>query len=231
MSTDPLDLEHIYDELNAEVELEEYVTQLDQQSDVSPIHASARGSIGTHVTSEAERYSAAGPDALRERDGSYDEDHSTSDDQGIEDNLEELATQEADSPLARVGLTEWQKRCASQYNSFVGLRPALLQSCLIRHALPGRASTCAACGSSAIHVNCWDCQFPECTPYCSVCDAAAHPYARLHRRQSMVSTGFLPLRPLQGVDAAGNLCSRGGFPTKGCQLPWYGYWRNFNALI
>lgn len=219
MSTDPLDLEQIYDELNAEIGLEEHVTQLDQQSDVSPVRASARVLIGTQVTSETERYLAADSDALREQYGCCDEDHSSSDHRGIEDSLEELATQEPGSPLARVGLTEWQKRCASQYNSFVGLRPALLQCCLIRHALPGRASSCAACGSSAIHVNCWDCRFPECTSYCGVCDAAAHPFARLHRRQSMLSTGLLPLRPLQGVDAAGNLCSRGGFPTKGCQLP------------
>ena len=187
MSIDLLDDEHIFDELNAEIELEDYVTHLDQQSDVSPVQASARDIRGTQVTSEAGRYLAADSEALRERYGFSDEDHSTSD-QGIEDSLEELATQEPSSPLSRVGLTEWQKRCASQYNSFVGLRPALLQSLLIRHALPGRASSCAACGSSAIHVNCWDCRFPECTPYCGVCDAAAHPFARLHRRQSLVPT-------------------------------------------
>ena len=170
------------------------------------------------MTSETERNLAADSDALRERDGFCDEHHSTSV-QGIEDSLEELATQESGSPLPRVGLTEWQKRCASQYNSFVGLRPALLQSLLIRHALTGRASSCAACRSSAIHVNCWDCRFPECAPYCGVCDAAAHPFACLHRRQRLVPTYLLPLRPLQGIDAAGNLCIRGGFPSKDRQLP------------
>lgn len=112
------------------------------------------------------------------------------------------------SPLARTDWSTWNKRGNSWNQSFIRLRPTLLQADLMRQAMP-EVTGCDTCGSDIAHILCLDCGFPEGTLLCGGCDRAAHPYAHLHRRQHMVNSRLVPMHPLKNIDAIGNVMRRG----------------------
>ena len=194
---------------------------LDQQSDASLAYQ--QQSTTDRDRNQRRQDHEYSPDAsnLPQNESDYDDGHQ---DMDFLQDLEAIAAQPPVSPLARSGPSIWQKRRQGQQNAFIALRPTLLKSHLVRHALPQPGSCCSICHSIA-HVVCLDCDFPGSKLLCGKCDAAAHPHAHLHRRQSIPSGCLLPLHPLRGFDAQGREEQRGGasmlllFALAGCDQP------------
>lgn len=211
-STD--ELQGVLNELSALIALNNFVAEVDQQdqeldTDLFPArhHQSTLETdlnIRLHANESPiydEDPAPSGPDDDEVNDGS-DQEHLQA--------LADLAAEQPESPLPRKGLSDWEKRCEAQHKSFTALRPALLQADLLRHALPGPDCRCSSCNNLGAQLVCLDCDYPGGKLLCGLCDVAAHPYAHLHRRQSISSGCLLPLHPLQAIDAEGTVQHRGG---------------------